>query len=365
MLRRLYRQEPISLELALVMKDLAGKLSTTLGNNFNYLRNIMERHEPEVRRRWIGKTRDQRRALLLKVSSHMPERRRSDKDLEKHELLAVAIKGYASICDAILWTYINLEDLSKTQPLLVYLHSRAHNLPWTFVKSEAFFSPFASFPECLAADEEPLEIFFKFTKDPSPGVYGTMYLVERREPIKSGDGVELCERRGLRVLYTQTHILAFLAACCKAILHDKAEDMLMSASILASTSQFQADPWFNKGAEYSVFADTVLLAPYIGRSTVDFHRLRAYLAALVNTAKDHVWELREDPSCMADAIQNVQKHREEIIRDTKGNMHWSVSTPIFASSVAVDVVREAYDNLANFTVLRRITDRLCNRQGQN
>ncbi|KAJ4351555.1 uncharacterized protein N0V89_006898 [Didymosphaeria variabile] len=348
-LRVLYRKVPMTLELARVIQRLADDLSVALGNDFNYLEAVMERHEPEIRRRWIAKTRNERRALLLKVSPHMPEGHRPDLDIIYLERFANQ-EETSSLSDVLLWPYINLEDLCKTQPLLVFLNARAYNLPWTFALSESLFNPFGKAPGCPGRDKEQISMHFRFTKDPSPGVYGHVRIIlEGDVEITSNlseESIEYCQRQGLHLLYVQQHIMAFLVACVKEILHDKSGEALMNVPIL--TKDALSDR-VNKTTEHTIFADTILLAPYRARSTVDFHRLRAYLAGLFNNAKDHIWALREDPSYMADTIRDEWSHRTEMIMDMTSR----------AKCIVTQVVREAYLNLAYFKTLYETADRLC------
>ncbi|KAF2451689.1 hypothetical protein P171DRAFT_347641 [Karstenula rhodostoma CBS 690.94] len=357
-LRALHSNEPMPLELTPIIQSVTMDLSKDLGNNFQYLKSVMKRHEPDIRRRWTAKTRNERRALLLKVSPHMPEKHRADLDLCEQEAFANS-RQTSSLNDTLLWPYINLEDLCKTQPLLVFLNARAYDLPWTFAASEQFFSPFGQPRACPDHCNAYIGAHMLFTKHPSPGVYGHLEDNSTIMNNSSEDSIACCPRQGLHLLYVQQHIMAFLVACVREILHDKSEEALLSAPILTEDSRADVIDAVNKGSDHTVFADTVLLAPYRARSTVDFHRLRAYLAGLFNNAKDHVWALREDPSYMADTITDGWNHLTELILDTKGQVHWSVSQPYLKAKVARHLIREAYYDLAVFKTLYETTDRLC------
>ena len=63
----------------------------------------------------------------------MPEKHRTDMAFGLQQMLANANQT-ALLAGCILWPYINIEDFSKPQPLLVYLNARARNLPWTFIE---------------------------------------------------------------------------------------------------------------------------------------------------------------------------------------------------------------------------------------
>lgn len=362
-LQQLYSREDMTMEFAQKVRSHAEHLSVSLCKAFVHLKEIMERHEPLIRRRWATKTRAERQSLLLEVFPTMATLHRTDPGFAYEEINEILMSS-SSLADPIVFPYINLEDLCKPQPLLVFLNARAFNLPWTFTNTEDSFSPYASVPSCLGHDCESVRMDFRFTKDPEPGKYGEAVIVEEQVETFDPANKELfhtCSRKGLHVLYIQERIYTFLLSCARAILHDR--DKNTPKDVYTSKSQ---DPCVSSGeseaiqaTSHTLFSDTVLLAPNRARSFVDFSRLRAYFNGVYNSAKDHVRALREDPSYMADTIRELASHRPELIKDTKGRVHWRIGRPELTSLVLEYVIRDAYLELGLWKSLFESTDRLC------
>jgi hypothetical protein len=276
-LRKLYGRENMTLEFAYEIRSHAETLSVSLCTAFSHLKAIMERHEPLIRRRWSSKTRSERQALLLDVLPTMATTHRPDLEFSCDERLAFE-NDTPSLADQIMFPYINLEDLCKPHPLLVFLNARAFNLPWTFVNTEDEFSPSARTPSCLGRDSERVKMDFWFTKNPEPGKYGEAAIVEGTlsgfEPVNE-EFFSTCQRQGLQMLYVQERIYTFLLSCSRAILHDMSDDSLQN-TLLSEARDLSVASGSNdtiQAGEHKLFSDTVLLAPYRPRSRVDFHRL--------------------------------------------------------------------------------------------
>ncbi|KAL1593261.1 hypothetical protein SLS60_010869 [Paraconiothyrium brasiliense] len=361
-LRKLYSQEDMTLEFAYKVQFHAKHLSVSLCTAFQDLKAIMERHEALIRRRWARKTCTERKELLQHISPAMATKHRQDLDLVLHESLAEE-KETSSLADAIMFPYINLEDLCKAHPLLIFLNARAYNLPWTFVNTENEFSPSAREPSCLGRKDENISMYFQFTKDPRPGIYGQAVIAESDEddnrPEDDEQQTYTCQRQGLQMVYLQERIYTFLVNCCKAILHDMSEDTLTKAPVSEIQEPCMPNIHSNHGSDHKLFSDTVLLAPYRARSVIDFHRLRAYFDGFFSSAKDHVWALREDPSYLADTIRELASHQPELIKNAKGKVHWRVGKPMHTALVVREVIADAYVDLANWRSLYETTEKLC------
>ena len=71
----------------------ATEMSRDVLANWNRLHQILERHEEVVRKRWLKKTKAQRKSLLLKISPEMPLFHRPDYEALGKEGPQLAIKG--------------------------------------------------------------------------------------------------------------------------------------------------------------------------------------------------------------------------------------------------------------------------------
>lgn len=99
------------------------------------LRHIIVQHGPTIRRVWSKKTRDQKKRLLLSVWPQMPDQHRPDIEyLTRSDYTTDSIVSRDK--DALLFPYINLDDLSKPHSFLVFLDSRSRCTPDTFANAD-------------------------------------------------------------------------------------------------------------------------------------------------------------------------------------------------------------------------------------
>lgn len=89
-------------------------------NDRRLLNDIVERHEATLQKRWMKKTKEQRRKILLSAWHNMAVAHRPDfeaftKESEQQRMAGTRFR------DAFPWPYINLEDLSKSRALLLFL----------------------------------------------------------------------------------------------------------------------------------------------------------------------------------------------------------------------------------------------------
>lgn len=60
------------------VRTRANKLSRSIFKNWNLLRHALERYESTIQKRWMKKTQDQRRKILLAAWPNMPQSHRPD-----------------------------------------------------------------------------------------------------------------------------------------------------------------------------------------------------------------------------------------------------------------------------------------------
>lgn len=256
-----------------------------------------------------------------------------------------------------IWPFINLEDLTKPKSLLIFLNARARNVPFMFTLTEEAFSPLAVMSMC--SYEPKLEQYsLQISSETTPTLYVRMQSIDKAEgpDIPSENASTECPRRGIYHLFIQHKIIGFLAACSKLILHDMDQDMLYCSAIQEEPPSSELDLPNDLG--FTNFADTLMVAPYRNRGSVEFLRLRAYFDALCTNAKDHILALREDPSYFADAFKDICERSAELIRDLDGHIDPRVDSKCFLMCNAAKMVTNAYSMFFSWGELYRITDLL-------
>ncbi|KAI4654619.1 uncharacterized protein J4E79_008493 [Alternaria viburni] len=127
----------------------ASALTENICSDYKLLNDTMIRHEPLIRKRWSKKSVAQRSEILRAAyptiaMEHQPDFAWRYQNMLFEEGAGPKPKEHV---DVMLWPFINLEDLTKPKSLLIYLNSRARNLPWTFATGEYM----AKFGEFMAA----------------------------------------------------------------------------------------------------------------------------------------------------------------------------------------------------------------------
>ena len=108
---------------------------TQIFADYAALSHILERYENVLRARWLKKSNQQRRKLLIDVLPTIPTTHRPDFEVvRKHPSEKSRLK--TQCYDNFLLPSINLEDLVQPRNLLLFLYSRGHNKPEVFVNSD-------------------------------------------------------------------------------------------------------------------------------------------------------------------------------------------------------------------------------------
>ena len=113
------------------VKREAAERSLKIFEYWNRLHEILVRHETVLRKRWMKKSREQRKRVLLTAWPGMSATHRPDFLALKTESERQRRRG-TRFRDAYLFPYINLEDLLKAKNMLLYFHSRGHTKPDVF-----------------------------------------------------------------------------------------------------------------------------------------------------------------------------------------------------------------------------------------
>lgn len=241
--------------------------------------------------------------------------------------------------EALFWPYINIEDLTKPKSLLIFLNSRARNLPWTFAMSESEFSPhgfFTCWHECLGTTA-----MMRFFPTLDPRAYMEIMEGSFRDGWIPDGHVHTDILEGLQILRTQVHIMAFLADCCYILLHDITGDDFIAASVQVEPPR--SELLLQNALGHTCFSDILVVAPYIKRADIDFARLEGYVIAMCDEMKDHVFMLREDPSYFADTLEQAFEHQTEMVPNKTGRSHATVGTAKYLGTVLTSIVSMVYE----------------------
>ncbi|KAG0043472.1 hypothetical protein BGZ83_011356 [Gryganskiella cystojenkinii] len=345
---------PSSYPSASDVKSEAKKRVIKIFDDYVLLNRILQRHEALIQKRWLKKTREQRRTILLSAWPDMPTMHRPDledfaNDSEPRTLIAAPPKAFSTKAskDIYLWPHINQEDLLKPKLFLIFLNARGRHSPSAFVEADRDSIRFAI---TSGKVQHPFlgKHTMMLTGRTTPTTYGQVHAwsdnKDARAFLWSGLGEE--PGKGLQVLAVQERVYSFLLECCLQVLQDKSRE-----SLEKDTSPIEPEPPALSIVEGNVnsLADIRLMAPYRLPARLDLSRLYDLVAARKSAAVDHVWAIREDPGYFMDMIMEEKDHIPENIRDQYGRPHSLMSSKDLWNRIDKKPVGEAYHNLNIWT----------------
>ncbi|KAF9907345.1 hypothetical protein EC991_010994 [Linnemannia zychae] len=321
------------------VRNQARRRVTNIFKDWTLLNHIVQRHEATIQKRWLKKTREQRKSTLLSAWPNMSATHRPDMEAFFRE----KSRGPTAFKEAYLWPHINQEDLLKSKLFLIFLNARGRNFPSAFSAADHESFRFATTSGKVTAAFLN-EYTMMFTGRNTPETYGQLYSwddhTEAAAWLFSGRGVH--PGYGLQVLEVQERIYHFLLECCLHVLHDMPRESLM-----VDDSPIEPEPpalSIIDGRSNSLAA-VAAMAPYRLPASLNLARLQDLVATKRSATEDHIWSLREDPSYFADFVLDMKEHRQELLLDTKGRLH-SLTRPHptkrFWERVAGSVISEAY-----------------------
>ena len=195
-------------------------------DHWSMLHAILLEHENTLRTRWIKKSREQRKKILLTAWPKMAESHRPDMQAIAREPVEQRRAG-TKFRNEFLFPYINLEDLLRAKNLLLFFQSRGHTLPDAFAHHDLM----AVFLGRRSTAIQPLYIdgyTIFFCGFLVPEGYGNLFAWQEIpfaftdddafELMWSGIGWQPGDR--LVILEIQETVLRFLVQCAELILHD-------------------------------------------------------------------------------------------------------------------------------------------------
>ncbi|KAI1659909.1 hypothetical protein F4813DRAFT_352365 [Daldinia decipiens] len=207
----------------------------------------------------------------------------------------------------LMWPYINLEDLSRTEPLLLMLNSRGRYSPSDFINLDldsvflGYYTPYYNKVELSGYS-------MLFREPPSLDTYGQFHF-DIDDDVRFNDGSDrevFTPDNGFRILAAQDRLYHFLIRCCEAILHDIPTEDLTQADQPIVRLPAVVIPKSNSPRLRS-FAIDSFEELYKRPCRTEFSRIESIVRAMLSAAEDHLMSMREDP----DYFRMVLNQREE------------------------------------------------------
>ncbi|KAI9663741.1 MAG: hypothetical protein M1821_007231 [Bathelium mastoideum] len=296
--------------------------SSAIFESWSTLEAIIERHEATIRRRWLKKTREQRKKILLAVWPGMAAVHRPDIDAFKKKKNTVS---QVKTREAYMWPYVNLDDLSKPKLFLMLLNARARNQPFAFARADIDACRLGITSQAVVPGFLNEHVMM-FTGRTDRHTYGELIAWEDHPDaftwMHTQRGAHPGE--GLLILEIQERLYSFLANCCKDILRDMTE-----AAQTGSDASSQPEPPSISCNDLGLgsLAASTAEAPYRVPAELNLERLKSIISAKLLSAEDHVWALREDPGYFASVLQEYKDHRQEMMIDVAGKKHPLLANP--------------------------------------
>lgn len=309
-------------------------------DNWESLRSIVQRHEATIQKRWTNKSKTKRRELLLTIWPKMARDHRPDLALEKTHDRMMGLKGdpeglfqgslsqrrlyEGSQREALLMPYINLQDLTKTEPLLLMINARARHTPHAFSKRDLQLSTIhigmtkrrslEGYTMDFDGRQSGSEGYGKLREGEVTVVPGAM----GADPRIAGGAINTGD--GLWVLEIQDRIYRFLLDAVRRILHD-----IPTGDLIGPKYAIQPEPRLPSAncREDGVvsLASTNLEAIYSSPGQMDLHRLQLLVTAKATEEEDKLWALREDPGRFSEGLEDFIAHRPQYVPDLFGKQH--------------------------------------------
>ncbi|KAJ4300156.1 hypothetical protein N0V88_002825 [Collariella sp. IMI 366227] len=336
------------------VRQLCKQRSTSITASHDRLRQILDRHELTIQKRWTKKTKNQRLQILLDGWPNMPAAHRPDFAAFRRESEAQRESG-TKFKDHFFWPYINQEDLLRPKSLLLMLKSRGRHQPCEFAAADGDAMYLGRITKAIVPGF--LNCYVSILNGATgPEEYGKLVAWEEHQ-----DAFEWMHTRkqflpgeALDILEAQDRVLKFLVHCCKQILRDIPADEL-----LGEKYPIQPEPMLNSGVEPGGFDSLAVMAeeaPYRPPGRLDFAHIESLLAARTAASEDHLWALREDPSYLSGQLLTYKEHRQEMMKDTNNKPHpvlQNLKVDIFWERIIGNVLLSSHIELEVFSELTR------------
>lgn len=275
----------------------------------------LERYETTIHKRWLKKTKEQRRVVVQKAwMVEMAQCHRPDWNvLYKFTTTKGHIEG-PQLLAPLMWPHINQEDLVKPRSLLLFLASRGRTHPSEFAAADLEAMRLGRSLKILSLGRLPHHAMM-FTGRKDIDRYGELVRVDafpaHNERPQVDRGVSVSD--GILVLRAQFETMKFLLNCCHLILSGISADVIPRSPALPP-------PTLSEGTAAGFISLEIMAAeaPYRVPAHIDFDRMISLLGAKRDQVLDHLCSLREDPAYFQEYILDFSQHRPEAIRTECG-----------------------------------------------
>jgi hypothetical protein len=328
----------------------AKQRAATVTEQWQTLRDVVQRHENTLHRRWSKKTKGQRLKILLKAWPRMSLTHRPD----FHAVRKEDFDGpdpdntpRAGFMQEYLWPHINQEDLSRPRTLQLLLNSRGRHPPSAFAATDLDAAPLAwlaTLDRNTLLPDFPTGYSITLNSVTESDMHQYGKIVARPPPTTK----QFEPRHGFLILGIQERLYTFLVDCCKEILHDIPVD-----SWISDAFPIQPAPSIKADTDATGFPSLSVLAaeaPYRAPTELDMGAIVSLLAPRTAAAED-----RQDPLFLRDQVLEAKEHLPLLI----GNPRKGVPDEDRMWELAVlQVLREAFQHLEMFSLLRQQVEEL-------
>ncbi|KAH7347635.1 hypothetical protein B0T11DRAFT_143287 [Plectosphaerella cucumerina] len=316
-----------------------------LFNAWDMLRKVVESHELIIRNRWLQKSKAKRKALLKLAyrGPEMPAEHLPDVAVwlssQSGEEIARAKDDY------FLMPHMNLEDLSRNEPLLLLLNSRGRNPPHVFAHADVAAYSFGAAVNAVRQYYLPDHVMM-FRGREEAGDYGMPHNCKDDKEAASWlrEGRGMTPGDGFNCLQVQARLYRFLLQCCKEILHEETMDetkiSLWKHPAVEEPPALSANK-HKDGGRTSLWV-TKFESAYRVPGELDVDQLERMVAAQVAQLEDDVWALRDDPEAFASAVREVGEHRLEMLPDKEGKSMGPEGSDSFWEAVITNLIVDRF-----------------------
>lgn len=270
------------------VKHAAKLLAQDIFADRDALFEILERYEGTLDKRWMKKTRGQRREILSAAYPDIPANHRPDFEYLRRDS-SQRVRSDKGLYDSFLLPPLNLEDLLEPKSLLLFMHSRGRHIPWVFANADLNSVNFGTTFGAVVPSYLSGYIMLLLGQN-TADTYGRLIAWDddknAKDMISKGVGVQ--PGQGLLILLIQQRKLRFLLDCAKSILKN------LPLQNLTVPKQPVSHNFVQGREDWPSLASEVLEAPYKRPSPADISRLQGFVSARLSEAENHIWSLRED-----------------------------------------------------------------------
>ncbi|KAI6087008.1 hypothetical protein F4821DRAFT_278293 [Hypoxylon rubiginosum] len=367
------------------VRDEAQARSQRIFSSFHTLRDVLDRHETQIRKRWLKKNSEQRKRLLLNAWPGMPQDHNPhvkahylNKKLKARHDAHHQHYAHTKFRDAYMWPSVNLEDLVMGNTLLRLINARGRHLPGRFAQMDVqsthlgievgvLWSPYFLLGLTTGLSSYVCEMILPYCADTATA-YG---VIQPHSYTNGTQGDDLAETdaflvgNGMNVLEIQERLLKFLYDVSKAILWDINLDG-QSGPVVAEPPTLKGQTeggWLSldslaRSAPYSVPEDM--------RTADGLKRIKSLVSAHFGEVQERLWSLREDPAFFADLVGECSEHQgERLPGRPRINIHdRSSGQRKYWDQTAHMMVNRCYEEAIYWSELDRQLDRIIQNLGQ-